>query len=60
MVKYEDKVITVERGGRVLYKFQNIRVLQVYNRIEGHLTFYRSSTPTGRNFPGYGENCLNY
>ena len=58
VVKYEDNVITVERGGRILYKFLNIRVLQVYNRIEGHLTFYGSSTPSGRNFPGYGENSI--
>ena len=58
VVKYEDNVLIVERGGKILYKFLNMRVLQVYNRIEGYLTFYSSSTPQGRNFPGYGEGPL--
>ena len=58
VVKYEDNVLIVEREGRILYKFVNIRVLQVFNRIEGYLTFYSSSTPKGRNFPGYGEDSF--
>lgn len=57
VVKYEDNTIIVEQGGVVLYKFRNMRVLQVYNRIEGYLTFYGSSTPSGRTFPGYGEHA---
>ena len=60
VVKYENKVLTVEREGKILYKFLNIRVLQVFNRIEGYLTFYSSSTPQGRNFPGYGESFFFY
>ena len=58
VVKYENNVITVEREGRILHKFQNIQVLQVFNRIEGYLTFYSNSMPQERNFPGYGENSF--
>lgn len=58
VVKYEDNVLIVKREGRILYKFLNIRVLQVYNRIEGYLTFYSSSMPRERNFPGYGEKII--
>lgn len=58
MVEYEDYTLLVERGEKVLYRFKNIRVLQVFNRIEGYLTFYGSSTPKGRNFPGHGEKML--
>ena len=55
VVRYTDNTIIVaERKGEALYKFENIKLLQVYNRIEGRLTF-RSSSPRGRLFPGYGE-----
>ena len=56
VVRYTDNTITVvERKGKTLYKFENIKVLQVYNRIEGYLTFPGGSSPRGRTFPGYGE-----
>lgn len=55
VVTYTDNTIIVaERKGEALFKFENIKLLQVFNRIEGHLTF-RSSSPRGRTFPGYGE-----
>ncbi len=55
VVRYIDNTIIVaERKGETLYKFENIKVLRVYNRIEGNLTF-RSSSPRGRPFPGYGK-----
>ena len=38
----------------VLYRFKNIEVLQVYNRVEGFLTFYGSVVPSGRAFKGHG------
>lgn len=68
VVRYADNTIAVvEREGKTLYKFENIKVLQVYNRIEGYLTFPGSSSPRGRSFPGYGElmasfklNCVHY
>ena len=56
MVKYERNSIVVERDGRILNRFGKIRSMQVYNRIEGYLTWYRS-TPAKRTLPGYGE-CL--
>lgn len=57
VVRYTDNTITVvERSkGEILYKFENIKVLQVYNRIEDYLTFSGSSSPRGRSFPGHGE-----
>lgn len=56
MVRYADNTIAVvERKGETLYKFENIKVLQVYNRIEGYLTFLGDSSPRGRSFPGFGE-----
>ena len=57
MVTFLDKTITViePSGNTLLYKFENIEVLQVYNRIEGNLTFVGGSSPSGRTFPGHGE-----
>ena len=56
VVRYTDNTITVvDRKGETLYKFENIKVLQVYNRIEGYLTFSGGSSPHGRSFPGFGE-----
>ena len=55
VLKYVDNTLIVEEKGYPVYKFKGIKVLQVYNRIEGYLTFYGSSTPHGRTFPGYGE-----
>lgn len=57
VVRYTDNTITVieRKSGEFLYKFENIKVLQVYNRIEGYITFPGSSSPRGRTFPGYGE-----
>lgn len=54
LVRYENLTVTVERGGMVLYRFKNIEVLQVYNRVEGFLTFYGSVVPSGRAFKGHG------
>lgn len=55
VLKYQDNTLIVEEDGKALYTFKNMRVLQVFNRIEGYLTFYGSSTPPGRTFPGYGK-----
>ena len=56
VVRYTDNTITVvERKGETLYKFENIKVLQVHNRIEGYLTFPGGSSPRGRSFPGFGK-----
>lgn len=56
VVRYSDNTITVvEQKGKTIYKFENIKVLQVFNRIEGYLTFPGGSSPRGRTFPGYGE-----
>ena len=54
VVKYERNSIVVERAGRILNHFRRIRGMQAYNRIEGYLTWYRS-TPAERTLPGYGE-----
>ena len=59
MLKYEDNTLIVEEREKILHKFKNIQVLQVFNRIEGYLTFYNRSSPTGRTFPGYGEHLNN-
>ena len=58
VVKYKNSTIIVEQNGLIQYRFRNTRVLQVYNRIEGHLKFYGLSSPPGRTFPGYGELTL--
>ena len=59
VVKYEQFTLTVvEQSGseaRNLYRFENIEVFQVYNRIEGFLTFHESTAPAGRTFRGYGK-----
>ena len=55
VLKYVDNTLIVEEKGNPVQKFKDIKVLQVYNRIEGYLTFYGSSNPHGRTFPGYGE-----
>ena len=54
MVKYERNSVVVERNGRILYRFRRIRMMQVYNRIEGYRT-WRISAPAERTLPGYGE-----
>lgn len=51
-VMYENMVVKVGVGSRLVYSCQGVRVLQVYNEIEGFLTFY--GTANGRSFPGYG------
>ena len=60
VLKYEDNTLIVEESGKVLYQYKSIQVLQVFNRIEGYLTFYGSSSPSGRAFPGYGEQPRDY
>ena len=52
-VMYGDRQVTVEVRGVVVHSFPGISVLQVYNDIEGSLTFYSSAN--GRTFPGYGR-----
>ena len=58
MVKYEKGVIFVEHNGTIVNRFTKIRTLDVYNKIEGYLTFFGGSTSPGRTFPGYGELSL--
>ena len=48
---YENFVIKVVKDGVWLHKFQNIQVLQTYNRINLYETFYTSAD---RDFPGLG------
>ena len=55
MVKYKSGMIVVEHKGRIIRRFRGIRKLQVHNRIEGYLNFIKSSSPSGRIFPGHGE-----
>ena len=55
VVLYRGNTIVVEQEGKPPFKFNDVKVLQVYNRIEGYLTFFGSSSPPGRIFPGYGE-----
>ena len=59
MVRYRNRVLVVEHKGRIIHRFRSIAKLQVHNRIEGYLNFYRSASPSGRGFPGYGECVLN-
>ena len=51
-VMYEDGVVKVRVGEALVYRVAGVHVLQVYNDIEGYLTFY--GTANGRSFPGYG------
>jgi hypothetical protein len=64
VVLYKDNTVFVVYKGEVRYRFRNIKVLRVQNRIEGYLTFYGSASPRGRTFPGYGiiimSFCINY
>ena len=55
VVKYTRSIITVVQNGKVLYKFRNVCLLQVYNRIEGHLRFYGQASKQERTFPGHGK-----
>ena len=48
---YENFVVKVVKDGVWLHKFQNIQVLQTYNRINLYETFYGSAD---RDFPGLG------
>ena len=61
-MRYQDYAITVfnEDDGKVIYWFPGIRLLRVYNPVEGYLDFSRSATRDGelRNFPGFGEGTL--
>jgi len=52
-VKYKKNTIFVVRDGKILNRFRRIRMMQVYNRIEGYLTYYHSA-PSSRTLPGYG------
>ena len=52
-VVYEGQEVVVRIGGVVIQSFPGITVLQVYNDIEGPLTFFSSAN--GRTFPGYGK-----
>ena len=52
-VVYEGHEVVVRIGGVIIQRFPGITVLQVYNDIEGPLTFYSSAN--GRTFPGYGK-----
>ena len=51
-VVYEDGVVRVRVGEAWVYRVGGVRVLQVYNDIEGYLTFYGAAND--RSFPGYG------
>ena len=55
VVLYKDNTVFVVHKGKVRYRFRNIKVLRVQNRIEGYLTFSGSASPRGRTFPGYGK-----
>ena len=58
---YLDLRLEVKIGGVSIHIFPGVAVLQVYNDIEGSLTFYGSSN--GRSFPGYGRSdgvCVCY
>ena len=55
VIKYVHNTLIIEEKAYAVHKFKGIKVFQVYNRIEGYLTFYGSSSPLGRKFPGYGE-----
>ena len=60
-VEYRDNTIFVKlQEGKIPYRVKEIKVLQVYNRIEGHLTFRGSASPPEkpRDFPGYGKLLL--
>ena len=54
VVKYRQSNIYVEQDGKIVNHFRRIRTMQVYNRIEGYLTYHRSA-PSNRTLPGYGE-----
>lgn len=55
VVLYKDNTIFVVYKGKVRYRFRNIKVLRVQNRIEGYLKYSGSTSPRGRTFPGYGK-----
>ena len=52
-VKYEDGEVSVWVGHVRVKRFPGVFVLQVYNEVEGALTFYGSSN--GRSFLGFGR-----
>lgn len=60
MVRYTDYTVTVERvaDGRILHKFENVRVLQTYNQFERFVTYQK--TAGSRFFPGFGKLRIGY
>ena len=53
IVMYEDQQVVVKVGAVIIHTFPGIAVLQIYNDLEGSLSFYGSAN--GRAFPGYGR-----
>ena len=51
-VTYDNNVVRVLVDDTYVHSFPGVRVLQVYNSIEGSLTYY--GTANDRSFPGYG------
>ena len=51
-VEYQRQQVLVKIGDVAIHAFPGVAVLQVYNDIEGSLSFYGSAN--GRVFPGYG------
>lgn len=55
-VVYQDNLVLVKIGDTVIHSFPSVQVLQVYNDIEGSLSFY--GTANDRVFPGYGIDTI--
>ena len=55
VVQYKDKTLIIMEGGKTLYRFRDIAVLRVNNRIENDLVFTGNAKPRDREFPGYGK-----
>ena len=57
-LQYRDGVIMISKDNIWLYKFNGIRVLQTFNRIEGYLTHYGSAKGYFLGFGKYTKTCL--
>ena len=61
VVRYKDYTLTVESisdGQRIIYKFENILVLQTYNQFEEFVTYKINAV--NREFPGFGKLQIGY
>ncbi|XP_064389667.1 uncharacterized protein LOC135337628 [Halichondria panicea] len=60
VVRYKDYTLTVESisDGQIIYKFENILVLQTYNQFEEFVTYRKNAV--NREFPGFGKLQIGY